>query len=155
MCKIIASMNLNAYFVNRKANSAIKKFDKANPELINIDMLTKLVPRLVRLVLRVDSFKKPAGAPFYAYIKDGNPLCVVVDVQTGKAQVIDSSVIASETNVGSEFQLDGTTYKLVNEKARWKRYNSTKVNSKKYTKPRKRLTPLSPEVAGADGWTDK
>ena len=56
MCKIIASMNLNAYFVNRKANSAIKEFDKANPELLNIDMLTKLVPRLVQLVLRVDAF---------------------------------------------------------------------------------------------------
>ena len=148
MCKIIASVNLSSYFINRKANSAVKKFDKANPDLLN--MLTKLVPRLVKMVLRVDAFKRPAGVPFYAYIKDGNPLCVVVDIQTGKAQVIDSSVIASETNVGSKFQLDGTTYKLVNENARWKRYTPTKVNSKKYTKPRKRLTPLSPEVAGAD-----
>ena len=153
MCKIIASVNLSSYFINRKANSAVKKFDKANPDLLN--MLTKLVPRLVKMVLRVDAFKHPAGVPFYAYIKDGNPLCVVVDIQTGKAQVIDSSVIASETNVGSKFQLDGTTYKLVNENARWKRYTPTKVNSKKYTKPRKRLTPLSPEVAGADGLTDK
>lgn len=153
MCKIIASVNLSSYFINRKANSAVKKFDKANPDLLN--MLTKLVPRLVKMVLRVDAFKRPAGVPFYAYIKDGNPLCVVVDIQTGKAQVIDSSVIASETNVGSKFQLDGTTYKLVNENARWKRYTPTKVNSKKYTKPRKRLTPLSPEVAGADGLTDK
>lgn len=155
MCKIIASVNLNSYFTNRKANSAVKKFDKANPDLLNIDMLTKLVPRMVKMVLRVDAFKRPAGVPFFAFIKDGNPLCVVVDIQTGKAQVIDSSIIASETNVGSEFQLDGTTYKLVNEKARWKRYTPTKVNSKKYTKPRKRLTPLSPEVAGADGLTDK
>lgn len=155
MCKIIASVNLNAYFVNRKANSAMKKFNKANPDLLNIDMLTKLMPRLVQLVLRVDAFKHTAGVPFYAFIKDGNPLSVVVDVQTGKAKVFDASVIASETNVGSSFQLDGTTYKLVNENARWKRYNSAKVNSKKYTKPRKRLTPLSPEVTNAAGLTDK
>ena len=110
MCKIIASVNLNAYFVNRKANSAMKKFNKANPDLLNIDMLTKLVPRLVQLVLRVDTFKKPAGTPFYAYIKDGNPLCVVVDIQVRHRlltprlslrkpmSVLSSSLTAQPTN---------------------------------------------------------
>ncbi len=155
MCKIIDSMNLNALFVNRKANRAMKEFNEANPSLIDTKMMKKLMPRLVQLVLRVDTFKHPAGVPFYAYIKDGNPLAVVVDVKTGKAKVIDVSVIASETNVGSSFQLDGATYELVNENARWKRYRTAQVKSKKYTKPRKRLTPLSPEVANADGWTDK
>lgn len=155
MCKIIDSMNLNAFFVNRKANRAVKEFNETNPDLIDTKMMKKLMPRLVQLVLRVDTFKHTAGVPFYAFIKDGNPLSVVVDVQTGKAQVLDASVIASETNVGSSFQLNNTTYELVDANARYKRYRTAKVKSKKYPKPRKRLTPLSPEVANADGWTDK
>lgn len=155
MCKIIDPKNLNAYYVNCKANRAMKKFADANPELLDTEMLTKLMPRLVQLVLRVDTFKHPAGAPFFAYIKNDSQLSIVVDVQTGKAQVLDSSVIASETNVGSSFQLGGITYELANENARWKRYNTTKIESKKHPKPRKRLTPLSPEVANADAWTDK
>lgn len=142
---IIALEKLNGMLVNVKADTAFAEFQKKNPECIDLTTCDKQ-PQLVQLVLRVPMFKKNTAVPFYAFIKHSNTLAAVVDVQTGSVKVIDPSVIASETEVHGDFRIKGVTYGLKDTIDGFKRYRPLSIEPRR---PRKHLTPLSPEVVNS------
>lgn len=139
---IIALEKLNTILVNRKADKVIADFSKKNPDLIG--ECDRNV-HLVKIILRVAGFKKNARVPFYAFIKRAGAYDVVVDVETGAAQVVDPSIIASETDVKGNFRIDGVTYGLKDTIGGFKRYRPLSCEPKR---PRQKLKVNSPEVVG-------
>lgn len=139
---IIALEKLNSILVNRKADKVIAAFSKKNPDLI-FDSDRNV--HLVKIILRVAGFKKNARVPFYAFVKRAGEYVAVVDVETGAAQVIDPSVIASETDVKGNFRIDGVTYGLKDTVDGFKRYRPLSCEPKR---PRRKLKVNSPEVVG-------
>lgn len=144
MSKIICLEKLNSMLVNKKAEKTFAEFDKKNPECVDLSTCTKIV--LVKLVLRVPAFKKHASVPFYAFIKHSSTLAVIVDIETGSAQVFDPSVIAAEMEVKDNFRINGVTYGIKDTISGFKRYRPLSYAPKK---PRRKLTPLSQEVVEA------
>lgn len=142
---IIAEKKLNSMVANIKANKAFQEFNEKNPDLVDFSSC-EAQPQMVKLVLRVAMFKKNASVPFYAFIKHSKNLVALVDLQTGIAKVVDPSVIASETEVLGNFRIQGVTYGLKDTINGFKRYRPLSVEPRK---PRKRLSPLSPEVVAA------
>lgn len=141
----IAEKKLNTMVANIKANKAFEDFNKKNPNLVDLSSC-EAQPQMVKIVLRVPMFKKNASVPFYAFIKHSKNLNAIVDLQTGAAKIVDSSVIASETEVLGNFRIKGVTYGLKDTVNGFKRYRPLSVAP---SKPRKRLSPLSPEVVAA------
>lgn len=145
MCKSIALEKLNGVLVNVKAVKALKDFNKKNPHLVNIEKCETGV-HLVQLVLRVPLLKKRSNKPFVAFIKHAGELAVIVDVETGSTQVVDPTVIASETEIQDTFSINDTLYGLKDTVNGFKRYHPLAYKSQK---PRQRLTPISSIIVNA------
>ena len=141
----IAEKKLNTMVANIKADNAFSEFNKQNPDLVDVSSC-EAKPNLVKVVLRVAMFKKNASVPFYAFIKHSANFAAIVDIQTGAVKIVDSSVIASETEVLGNFRIKRVTYGLKDTVNGFKRYRPLSVAPRK---PRKRLSPLSPEVVAA------
>ncbi len=143
---IIGAKKLNSLVANMKADDAFKEFNKQNPDLVDVSSC-EAKPNLVKVVLRVAMFKKNASVPFYAFIKhSANNFAAIVDIQTGAVKIVDSSVIASETEVLGNFRIQGVTYGVGDTVNGYKRYRPLSVEPRK---PRQHLSPLSPEVVAA------
>jgi len=140
---IIALEKLNSILVNIKADKTIDEFDKKNPGLIG-ERDGKV--HLVKIILRVGSFKKAAHVPFYAFVKKAGSYIAIVDVETGAAQIVDPSVIASETDVKGNFRINGVTYGLKDTVNGCKRYRPLSCEPKR---PRRKISVNSPEVTEA------
>lgn len=159
----IALEKLNSILVNVKANKTLEDFNKQYVEKIKkerkaqgeeTDVVIEIIsfqpgekPHLVKITLSKPLFKKNAGIPFYAFVKNADKgLVVLIDVITGSAKVIDASVILSETDAGDQFRIKGTTYALKDTVNGFKRYYPVSVAPRK---PRQHLTPNSPVVDAA------
>lgn len=142
---IIGAKKLNSLVANMKADNAFSVFNKQNPDLVDVSSC-EAKPNLVKVVLRVAMFKKNASVPFYAFIKHSANFAAIVDIQTGAVKIVDSSVIASETEVLGNFRIQGVTYGVGDTVNGYKRYRPLSVEPRK---PRQHLSPLSPEVVSA------
>lgn len=146
MKKIIALEKLNSLLVNIKADKAIKDFYVQNPGSIDSSNIeTKIY--LKRVVLRVSAINNVAGVPFYAFVKKADKMVAIVDVFSGSTQVIDPSIIASETDVKNDtFRIHGVTYGLQDVINGCKRYRPLSIEP---SKPRQKMSLTDPEVTGA------
>lgn len=104
MGKIISFENTNAWILNQKLDKHIASQDlKAKEDKC----------RMVQLVLRHKVHKFPIGIPVVAAVKsleDGK--VAVFNIKRKALATIDGDAIASETNIGREFAIDGVRYIL-------------------------------------------
>ena len=108
--KRINEANLNSLVANERADKFINKVLKKQAPEFFCD--SEIEPRvhLNKLVLRADFFNHRAGVPFYAFTKHIDDLNIIVDVKSAKIDVVDSSTIASQTEVKGNFTIDGVVY---------------------------------------------
>lgn len=104
MGKIISFENTNAWILNQKldkhivAKGFMSKEDKC---------------RMVQVVLRHKVHKFPVGIPIVAAVKSlENGKVAVFNIKRSTAAIVDGIDIASETNIGREFAIDGVRYIL-------------------------------------------
>lgn len=110
--KIICEANLNSIVANTKADKAIKAIRNESPNFLAEAPIENEV-KLRKVTLRESAFNAPAGSPLYVFMKRASKkLTVVVDVETGKAKVIPTSIIDSNVAVTGRFEINGVTYEL-------------------------------------------
>ena len=104
MGKIISFENTNAWILNQKLDKHIASQDlKAKEDKC----------RMVQVVLRHKVHKFPVGIPIVAAVKSlENGKVAVFNIKRSTAAIMDGIDIASETNIGREFAIDGVRYIL-------------------------------------------
>lgn len=110
--KIICDENLNSIVANAKADKAIAAVRKEYPSfLANETIPTEM--QLRKITLREPAFDVPAGKPVYAFAKRlSKKLTVLVELTSGKAEIISTATIDSNAPVNGKFNIDGVVYDL-------------------------------------------
>ncbi len=110
--KIINSANLNAIVANDKAEKVVKAIRREYPSFLAGNPLDAEI-KLRKITLRSEAFGKSAGQPMYAFAKRlSNKLTVLVELESGKAEMFSTSVIDSTENVAGKFTIDGVIYDI-------------------------------------------
>lgn len=110
--KTICEANLNSIVANTKADKAIKTILKDCPNF-PVDESVANEMQLRKLTLNRTTFDVPSGKPLYAFAKRaGQEWTALVDVTSGKAALVPTSIISSTVPVTGRFMIDGTMYEL-------------------------------------------
>ncbi len=110
--RIICDANLNSIVANTKADKVIAAIRKERPNFL-ADARIEGEVKLRKITLREPAFNSPAGKPLYAFVKRASKkLTAIVDVESGKAELLPTSIIDSTVSVTGKFTIGGVDYDL-------------------------------------------
>jgi len=110
--RIISDANLNGIVANSKANKVIREFIAEHPNF-SADRALESEMKLRKVTLREKLFGVPAGKPRYVFAKRvSKKLTVLVDVATGKTELVASAVVDSTEAVNGKFTVNGISYNI-------------------------------------------
>lgn len=110
--KTICDANLNSLVANAKADKAIKAIRRDYPSFLT-DETVATEMQLRKLTMREPHFDVPAGKPLYAFAKRaGKKLTILVELTSGKAEIVPTATIDSTAPVNGKFTIDGVKYEL-------------------------------------------
>ena len=147
MKKTICSENLNSMIANAKADKAIAIIRNEYPNfLVNEIIPTEM--QLRKITLREPAFDVPAGKPVYAFAKRvSKKLTALVELTSGKAEIVPTSTIDSNAPVNGKFSINGVIYDLKDTMNGCPRYRACGSEHKARAKGqvRRRLKDLANE----------
>ncbi len=112
--KIVAPEFVNLMVLDQKLKSFISESDEE---------ATEAKARLVKMTLRGDVHHFPTNIPFVgATIRCANDKQAVFFIKRKKIAFVESGDIASETNIGNEFEIDNVRYVLQDKLNDFPRY---------------------------------